>query len=69
MCKWTNRKVDFDELNVLDRLAHHIDSYQTGADRYIFSRSGFTIKLVEHAKTDVHLHLITPADIYSSSIE
>lgn len=65
MCKWTSAVVDFDELLLLDRLAPHIGGYQDTAQRYLFSRSGFSERLVAHAKSDPLLHLVTPADIYT----
>jgi hypothetical protein len=64
MCKWTAAKVDLNELNLVDRLAHH-----AGADdsvrRVIFSRSGFTSRLTAYAEHDDRLALLTPADIYA----
>jgi uncharacterized protein len=66
MCKWTSSVVDFDELLLLDRLAPHIGGYQDTAQRYLFSRSGFSERLVAHAASDPLLHLVTPADIYTS---
>ena len=64
MCKWTNAPVDFDELNLLDRLIPHIDARAQPA-RYLFSRAGFAARLVDHAATNPRLHLVTPADIYA----
>jgi hypothetical protein len=64
MCKWTAAKVDLNELNLLDRLAHY-----AGADdsvrRVIFSRSGFTSRLTAYSEHDDRLALLTPADIYA----
>jgi AAA+ ATPase superfamily predicted ATPase len=65
MCKWTTDQVDFDELNLLDRLAPHIEGFTGTAHRYLFSRSGFTERLAAHAATNPTLRLITPEDIYS----
>jgi hypothetical protein len=65
MCKWTNHRVDFDELNLLDRLAPHVEGFTGTANRYLFSRSGFTARLSAHAEADATLHLVTPADIYA----
>lgn len=65
MCKWTKSKVDFDELNLLERLAPHIDGFTGTAHRYLFSRSGFSERLTAHAATEPLLHLVTPADIYA----
>jgi uncharacterized protein len=64
MCKWTNAEVDFDELNLLDRLAHHVEGLTAPVQRYIFSRSGFSGRLVQYATTDPMLRLVTPDDIY-----
>ena len=64
MCKWTNHRVDFDELNLLDRLAPYIEGFTGTAHRYLFSRSGFSARLSAHAVADPTLHLVVPADIY-----
>jgi hypothetical protein len=69
MCKWTNAVLDVDELNLLDRLAPHIDAYRDTAQRYLFSRSGFSQRLVTRAASDPLLHLLTPADIYTPAPE
>jgi hypothetical protein len=66
MCKWTNNRIDFDELNLLDRLAPHIEGFKGTAHRYLFSRSGFTDRLSALAHADPSLHLVTPANIYST---
>ena len=66
MCKWTNTPVDFDELNLLDRLIPHVDARAAPPMRYLFSRAGFTARLIDHAATDVRLRLVTPADIYGA---
>lgn len=65
MCKWTEHTVDFDELNLLDRLATYIGGVTRDTHRYLFSRNGFTQRLATHAETDPFLTLVTPADIYS----
>lgn len=65
MCKWTNAAVDFDELNLLDRLAPAMEGFSSQAHRYLFSRNGFTPRLEKHADSDPALHLVTPADIYA----
>jgi uncharacterized protein len=65
MCRWTNSRVDFDELNLLDRLAPNVEGFAGNVNRYLFSRSGFTARLSAHADADPSLHLVTPADIYS----
>lgn len=64
MCKWTSNDVDFDELNLLDRLARHIDGHTGAEQRYLFSRNGFTGRLEAHAADDPNLHLVTPEDVY-----
>lgn len=65
MCKWTGREVDFDELNLLERLAPHIGGVTAATSRYLFSRNGFSRRLAAHAAAEPSLHLVTPADIYS----
>lgn len=69
MCKWTEREVDFDELNLLDRLTPHIEGAtseirEVPLMRFLFSRSGFSARLVEFARHEPALTLVTPADIY-----
>lgn len=67
MCKWTGNEVDFEELNLLDRLAPHIERCVESPIRYLFSRSGFSARLREHANTDERLMLVAPADIYEQA--
>lgn len=64
MCKWTKRKVDFEELNLLDRLGPSIEGSTGREQRFLFSRNGFSDRLQAHAANDESLHLVTPADIY-----
>lgn len=64
MCKWTMSPIDFDELNLLDRLIPHIAGEDARPVRYLFSRSGFTDRLITHAGLDPTLRLVTPAEIY-----
>jgi uncharacterized protein len=64
MCKWTTAAVDFDELNLLDRLAPHVDGHEQGVRRFVFSRNGFSVRLRSFAADDRHLTLVTSADIY-----
>lgn len=64
MCKWTNSEVDFDELNLLDRLSQHVEGLTAPVTRYLFSRAGFSKRLTEYATTDPMLRLVTPAGIY-----
>lgn len=65
MCKGTSSAVDFDELNLPDRLAPAMQGYSSQAHRYLFSRSGFTPRPERHADSDPALHLVTPADSYA----
>ncbi|MBA2324551.1 MAG: hypothetical protein H0V92_11255 [Pseudonocardiales bacterium] len=55
--------VDFDELNLLERLALHVEGDVRGR-RFLFSRSGFTDRLIAAAAGNPALTLVTPADIY-----
>lgn len=64
MCKWTSAEIDFDELNLLDRLASYVDGYRGSAQRILFSRSGFTARVRSFAEQEGRLTLVTPADIY-----
>ena len=64
MCKWTSAAVDFDELNLLDRLAPYVDGHEHGVRRFVFSRNGFSARLHTFAADDPHLTLVTSADIY-----
>lgn len=66
MCKWTRNSVDFDEVNLLDRLTQHVDGHTGAEQRYVFSRSGFSDRLMAYAKNDPRLHLVTTEDIYGS---
>ncbi|MCG5219930.1 ATP-binding protein [Streptosporangium sp. KLBMP 9127] len=65
MCKWTGSEVDFDELNLLDRLTPYVEGATDGVARYIFSRSGFSARLMAYAATADRLRLVTPAEIYA----
>jgi uncharacterized protein len=65
MCKWTNDPVDFDELNLLERLILHVEPRTARPVRYLFSRKGFTRRLVDHASSDPGLHLVAPEDVYA----
>ncbi len=65
MCKWTNERVGFDELNLLDRLLLHVEPRAPLPQRYLFSRAGFAKRLRDHAAGDTRLHLVTPADLYA----
>lgn len=65
MCKWTAQEVDFNELNLLDRLIPHIAGSTGEEHRYLFSRSGFTARLRRHSTDDRRLTLVRPADIYN----
>ncbi|MFC4060867.1 ATP-binding protein [Planomonospora corallina] len=65
MCKWTSGEVDFDELNLLDRLAPHVEGFTGNEQRYLFSRNGFSARLLTHAAATPGLRLVTPADLYA----
>jgi hypothetical protein len=65
MCKWTSAHVDFDELNLLERLAPYIGDKDGDARRFIFSRNGFSDRLRSFAAGDPRLTLVTPSDIYA----
>lgn len=65
MCKWTRAKVDFDELNLLGRLAPYAGQTADYLPRVLFSRSGFTGRLESYAKHDDAVILLTPADLYA----
>jgi AAA+ ATPase superfamily predicted ATPase len=67
MCKWTAAEVDFDELNLLDRLSAHLPGDLSGLRRFLFSRSGFSRRLRAAAASDDRLTLVEPADIYGAS--
>jgi uncharacterized protein len=64
MCKWTTSRVDLSELNLLDRLAPYAGQAESGLQRVLFSRGGFTERLLAYAKHDDRLALLTPTDIY-----
>ncbi len=64
MCKWTTAKIDVDELGLLDRLIAYVPGATGREARFLFSRSGFSARLLKHARQDPSLHLVTPADIY-----
>jgi AAA+ ATPase superfamily predicted ATPase len=64
MCKWTSSEVDFDELNLLDRLAPFVDGHNSTARRFLFSRNGFRARLRSHMD-DRGISLVTPDDIYA----
>jgi AAA+ ATPase superfamily predicted ATPase len=63
-CKWTTHEVDFDELNLLDRLSGHVEGHTATEERYLFSRSGFSDRLGAFASRDNRLHLVTLDDVY-----
>lgn len=65
MCKWISGEVDFDELNLLDRLTQHVPKAGPGVQRYLFSRNGFSKRLTAYAGSDPLLTLVTPDDIYA----
>ncbi|OQO92976.1 ATPase [Saccharomonospora piscinae] len=65
MCKWTRSAVDFDELNLLDRLTPYA-AKTARPHRVLCSRSGFTERLRSAAAADDTLTLLTPEDVLSS---
>ncbi|GGL32712.1 ATP-binding protein [Planomonospora parontospora] len=65
MCKWTAGEVDFDELNLLDRLTPHVEGSTGTEERFIFSRNGFSARLAAYAATAPGLRLVTPQDVYA----
>jgi uncharacterized protein len=69
MCKWTSNEVDFDELNLLDRIAPHIEGFTGTPRRYLFSRSGFSKRLMAYSATEPAVCLVTPADIYKMPLQ
>lgn len=64
MCKWTSNPVDFDELNLLERLLPYAGGGGDSVRRYLFSRSGFSTRLAAFAASRDDVVLVTPADIY-----
>ena len=62
-CKWTNDKIDIDILNTLIDKCSQFD-YKS-KDWYLFSKSGFELSLIEKAKKESNIHLITLNDVYS----
>jgi hypothetical protein len=64
MCKWTTSLVDFNELNLLDRLIPHFCDDHVRPLRYLFSRTAFTERLSAHAAADETIRLVTPDLIY-----
>lgn len=64
MCKWTSSPVDFDELNLQQRLAPRIGDNHFSARQFLFSRSGFTERLRSFADSGDNLTLVTPDGIY-----
>ncbi|WP_019818989.1 ATP-binding protein [Saccharomonospora saliphila] len=65
MCRWTATTVDFDELNLLDRLTPFVDGRVDRPRRVLCSRAGFTARLRRYADDDPMLTLLTPDDIYA----
>lgn len=60
-CKWWNQKVDMDVLKALQtkaELFHYKEKYY-----YLFSKSGFTTKLIDYSKTNEHITLVTLEDM------
>jgi AAA+ ATPase superfamily predicted ATPase len=62
-CKWTDEEMPMAEKAKLDALAAHLSPGGKGPDLFLFSRSGFAEPLLEAAKRDSQLHLVTPAEM------
>ena len=61
-CKWTNDKVDIDILNTLIDKCFQFN-YKS-KDWYLFSKSGFELTLIEKAKKESNIHLITLNNVF-----
>lgn len=63
-CKWTDGKMPIAEKVKLEALSAHLcpgDGH--GPERFLFSRAGFEEPLLEAARGDRSLHLVTPGDM------
>lgn len=63
-CKWTDGKMRLAEQAKLEALSAHLcpdDRHRP--EHFLFSRSGFDEPLLEAAKDDPRLHLVTPAEM------
>ncbi|ACR79213.1 MULTISPECIES: ATP-binding protein [Kosmotoga] len=61
-CKWQNRKVDISDLN---KLVEKSELFNTEKKIYVlFSKSGFTYKLLERAKNDETIRLYTLEELF-----
>ncbi len=63
-CKWTDGKMPASERSKLEALAGHLRPSGELPALYLFSRSGFEMPLIEAAKTDARLHLVTPEEMW-----
>lgn len=61
-CKWTNKEVGFSVFNELKEKA--VLFPDKNIHFFLFSKSGFTLPLVEDEKSDEHLHLISLDDLF-----
>ena len=66
-CKYTNEKVDLDELNLIKEYSSIITKQNDKRYYYLFSKAGFTKELIDYAKKDKDVVLITLNDLYFSS--
>lgn len=66
-CKYTNEKVDLDELNLIKEYSSIITKQNDKRYYYLFSKAGFTKELIDYAKKDKDVVLITLNDLYFSN--
>jgi uncharacterized protein len=59
-CKWTAGALPYGEKAKLEALATHIAPHDPPPDLYFFARSGFARRLIEEAKGDSRIRLVTP---------
>jgi hypothetical protein len=63
-CKYKNEKVDIGVLEELIRKAEIFDTRYTEKYYYLFSKSGFTNKVIEEAKKANNIELVELKDLY-----
>jgi hypothetical protein len=59
-CKWTASPLPYSEKARLEALTRHIAPERSAPELYFFARSGFAPRLLEAAKRDKRVHLVTP---------
>ena len=64
-CKYRNEKLDIDVLNNLIRKSDIFDKKYTQKYYYLFSKSGFTSRLLEGVTKNKNIELIELKDIYN----